>query len=473
MTVRYVSTRAAAGAGDLPFDEVLLAGLAADGGLYVPTVVPPLPEARPADGGQSDSGQSDGGYAELAARVISLYTGDAISYDLLRTLTADAYAGFGHPDVCPLVRLEEGHWLLELFYGPTFAFKDIALQVVARLFDFELERRDDRITIVGATSGDTGSAAMKSVAGLDRIDIVMLHPAGRTSEIQRRQMTTLTAPNVHAVDIEGTFDDCQDLVKAMFADEAFRSESRLAAVNSINWARVVAQVVYYVWAHRRLGGDRPVTFCVPTGNFGNVLAGHYARRMGLDVERLLIASNSNDILSRFLASGELSARDVVPTLSPSMDIQVSSNLERLLFELLGGDGPATERMVAAFRATGRAGLSPELHAELRAGFRGDRLDDQATLSVMADVHAKAGMFIDPHTAVGVGVSRRQRRPGELVVTLATAHPAKFPEAVTAATGRAPDMPEALAAVRDLPERCAHLPNDLEAVESFVRSVRRV
>jgi len=227
-----------------------------------------------------------------------------------------------------------------------------------------------------------------------------------------------------------------------------------------------------VWAHRRLGGDRPVTFCVPTGNFGNVLAGHYARRMGLDVERLLIASNSNDILSRFLASGELSAREVVPTLSPSMDIQIASNLERLLFELLGGDGPATERMVAAFRATGRAGLSPQLHAALRAGFRGDRLDDQATLAVMADVHAEAGMFIDPHTAVGVGVSRRQRRPGELVVTLATAHPAKFPEAVTAATGRPPDMPEALAAVRDLPERCAHLPNDLAAVESFGRSVRR-
>ena len=462
--MRYMSTRATTEgpAGGLAFDEVLLAGLAPDGGLYVPTAVPPLPAMASADGG----------YAELAARVMWPYAAGAVSFDDLGALAAEAYAGFGHPEVCPLVRLDDDHYLLELFHGPTFAFKDIALQVVARLFDHELERRDERVTIVGATSGDTGSAAMQAVAGRDRIDIVFLHPAGRTSEIQRRQMTTLTAPNVHAVAVDGTFDDCQDLVKAMFADEAFRTETGLAAVNSINWARVVAQIVYYAWAWRRLGGDRPVTFSVPTGNFGNVLAGHYARRMGLPVRRLLVASNANDILSRFLASGELAAREVVPTLSPSMDIQISSNLERLLFELLDGDGEATRRMLAEFRATGRAALSPGRHDRLCSEFFGDHLDDESTLAVMADVHAESGMVIDPHTAVGVGVARRLRRPGELVVTLATAHPAKFPEAVLAATGSAPEMPEALAAVTGLDERCADLPDDLAAVQSFVRSVRR-
>ena len=462
----YVSTRSAPGRRQgLAFDDVLLAGLAPDGGLYVPERVPKLFE-----GAVSEAGSLS--YAELAARLMAPYVGAAVDRDELETMVADAYAAFDHPDVCPLVALDEDHWLLELFHGPTFAFKDIALQVVARLFDYELGRRDERAMIVAATSGDTGSAAMEAMAGRERVDIVVLHPAGRTSVIQRRQMTTLDAPNVHAVAVDGTFDDCQDRVKEMFADDVFRTDLKLAAVNSINWARVAAQIVYYVWAAGRLADERPVTFCVPTGNFGNVLAGHYARRMGLPTERLMIASNTNDILSRLIETGELAAHDVVPTLSPSMDIQISSNLERLLFEVLDGDGAATEGLLKQFRSSGRAGLAPEQHQRIRAEFSGDRLDDSETLEVMGRVHASSQRFIDPHTAVGVGVAERCRRPGELVVTLATAHPAKFPEAVERATGSAPEPPPALAEVADRPERCASLPNDIAAIKHFVRSVRR-
>ena len=467
--MRYVCTRSQPGTvgngAGLAFDDVLLGGLAPDGGLYVPDSVPSLPQGRLRDPDRPD-------YAALATRLMQPYVDEAVSADDLAALVADAYSTFGHPDVCPLVAIEDDHWLLELFHGPTFAFKDVALQVVARLFDHELARRGDRAMIVAATSGDTGSAAMEAVAGRDRLDIVVLHPAGRTSEVQRRQMTTLDAPNVHAVAVDGTFDDCQDLVKAMFADEPFRRDMRLAAANSINWARVMAQIVYYVWAAELLAEDRPVTFCVPTGNFGNVLAGHYARRMGLPMERLLIASNTNDILSRLVETGELAARTVVPTLSPSMDIQISSNLERLIFELFDGDGAATAGLLARFRAEGRAALSPGQHERLRAGFSGDRIDDAETLEVMARVHADTGMFVDPHTAVGIGVSRRCRRPGEVVVTLGTAHPAKFPEAVVRATGRAPATPPALEAVAIRPERCTSLPDDLSSVEDFVRSVSR-
>ena len=464
--MRYVSTRSEPGHRDrLAFDDVLLAGLAPDGGLYVPEQVPKLPEDAAVDPGKPS-------YAELAARLMAPYVGEAVGGDELAAMAADAYAGFGHPEVCPLVELDDDHWLLELFHGPTFAFKDIALQVVARLFDHELDRRGERAMIVAATSGDTGSAAMEAVAGRDRLDIVVLHPEGRTSEIQRRQMTTLDAANVHAVAVDGTFDDCQDLVKAMFADESFRLDMRLAAVNSINWARVAAQIVYYVWAARRLADERPVTFCVPTGNFGNVLAGHYARRMGLPTERLLIASNTNDILSRLIETGALAAHEVVPTLSPSMDIQISSNLERLLFELFDGDGAGTAGLLRTFRAEGRAMLTSEQHEGLRAEFSGDRLDDAETLEVMGRIHAESGMFVDPHTAVGIGVAQRCRRPGELMVTLATAHPAKFGDAVVRATGRAPEMPGALAAVADRPERCASLPNDVTRIKDFVRSVCR-
>ncbi len=464
--MRYVSTRSRPdNRPRLGFADVLLGGLATDGGLHVPEFVPKLPKKLTSPSGNLS-------YVEVAACVLEPYLSDTICRSELLALLVDAYRAFEHSDVCGLVALNNDHWLLELFHGPTFAFKDIALQVVARLFDYELERRNDRAMIVAATSGDTGSAAMEAVAGRERLDIVVLYPQGRTSEIQRRQMTTLNAANAHAVAVDGTFDDCQDLVKAMFADEAFRSDMRLAAVNSINWARVAAQIVYYVWAAQQLTDDgRPVTFCVPTGNFGNVLAAHYASRMGLRIGRLLVASNSNDIVSRLLETGELAAHDVTPTLSPSMDIQISSNLERLFFELCDSDGAATAALLAQFRASGRAELTNDQHQRLREEFAGNRLDDPATLEVMRRVYAESKMLIDPHTAVGVGVAERCRQPGELVVSLATAHPAKFPEAVTRATGRAPDQPAALAAATEQPERLISLPNDLTTIKEFIRSAQ--
>jgi threonine synthase len=314
---------------------------------------------------------------------------------------------------------------------------------------------------------------MDAVRDRDRVDIVILFPKGRTSEVQRRQMTTLDAPNVHAVAVDGTFDDCQDLVKAMFADEAFRTRVGLSAVNSINWARVMAQIVYYAWAAQQLDRrDTPTTFCVPTGNFGNVFAGHCARRMGLPIERLLVASNTNDILTRLIHTGTMTAEAVVPTLSPSMDIQISSNLERLLFELLGANGPATAELLTDFRATGSVSLRPEQHAELIAGFAGGRLDDTETLDVIRDIHDSTGMLVEPHTAVGIGVARRLRRVDETVVTLATAHPAKFPDAVEQATGVRPPLPSHLADLYERAERVTDLPNDLANVEDFVDSVRR-
>lgn len=460
-TLRYVSTRGESPA--LDFGDVLLSGPAPDGGLYVPTEVPAL--EQPATAAARD-------YAGVAVAVMEPFVGDSISRADLSALVSDAYAGFDHPQVCPLVRLDDDHYLLEMFHGPTCAFKDIALQVVARLLDHELERRDSRAMIVVATSGDTGSAAMEAVRDRDRIDIVVLHPAGRTSEIQRLQMTTIPAGNVHAVAVDGTFDDCQDLVKAMFADEAFRAEMNLASANSINWARVMAQIVYYVWADRLLDDDRAATFCVPTGNFGNIYAGHYARRMGLAIDRLLIASNSNDILSRLVATGELLAEPVVPTLSPSMDIQISSNLERLLFELLDGNGAATAGLLSSFREQGRAGLDEARRQRLRSQFGADRVSDPETLETMAGVHAASGRLIDPHSAVAVAVAERLRRPGELIVTLATAHPAKFAAAVVAATGVVPEPPAVLAGVSGRPERFSELGNDLRAVQGFVRSLAR-
>ena len=458
MALCYVSSRGNAPV--LDFGDVLLAGLAADGGLYVPERFPPLTDESP------------DAYTPLAAAVMAPYVEGVIDPVAFEEMIEAAYATFDHPDVCPVVPLDDDHHLLELFHGPTLAFKDVALQLVGRLIDHELERRDQRVVIVGATSGDTGSAAMEAVRDRARIEIVILHPEGRTSEIQRRQMTTLESTNVHAVAIDGTFDDCQDLVKSMFADEPFRARCNLAAVNSINWARVMAQIVYYVWAAQKLGRrDRPTTFCVPTGNFGNVFAGHVARRMGLPVERFLIASNTNDMLSRLLETGELIADEVVPTLSPSMDIQISSNLERLLFELMDGNGAATAELIADFRTRGRASLGPEQHERLRAEFDGDRRDDQQTLEVMADVFERTGMLIDPHSAVAVGVADRLRRRGEPVVTLATAHPAKFPDAVERATGIEPRLPPRLEHILAAPERLDHLPNDLETVEDFVDSIR--
>ena len=345
--VRYLSTRdPRPQPRTLSFDEVLLAGLAADGGLYVPDHLPSLGE-------DTLRGHAGLPYAELAGRIMTLFAGDAFAADELRRMAAQAYSGFRHAAVTPLVQLDERLWLLELFHGPTLAFKDLALQLVGLLFDAVLARRREHVTVIGATSGDTGSAALEACRDRDAIDIFILYPHGRVSEVQRRQMTTVEAPNAHAIAIEGTFDDCQDLVKALFADTQLRHSLNLAAVNSINWARIAAQTVYYFAAAAALGAPyRRVSFSVPTGNFGNVYAGHIARRMGLPVERLVIGTNRNDILARYIANGEMTIAAVEPSLSPSMDIQVSSNFERLLFELKDRDGAAVDEAIASFRRTG-------------------------------------------------------------------------------------------------------------------------
>ena len=458
--MRYISTRGAAPV--LDFGDALLAGLADDGGLYVPEAWPVL-----GDGGRGD-------YVETAVEVMSPYVGDSVGADAFAAMVEDAYAVFDAPDVAPIVELSDGIHLLELFHGPTLAFKDVALQLVGRLFDHELDRRGERVTIVGATSGDTGSAAIEACRDRDNMDLVILHPAGRVSDVQRRQMTTVTSANVHNVAVDGTFDDCQDLVKAMFADVVFRDRVGLSAVNSINWARVMAQVVYYVVAAERLGGRRsPVAFSVPTGNFGNVFAGHVARCSGLAVPQLVVGSNTNDVLTQFFVEGTMTIDEVVPTSSPSMDIQVSSNLERLLFELLDRDGAAVAEQLDRFRASGSFRLDPVLHAALADGWAGARFDDGTVRDCIATEADRSGVLLDPHSAVGVLAARACRRdPSVPMVALATAHPAKFPDAVADATGIRPPLPERLADLHERPERLTRLPNDLAVVQEFVEAHRR-
>jgi threonine synthase len=460
--MRYVSTRGEAP--PLGFEDTLLAGLAADGGLYVPESWPALSR----EDWRSLRGLP---YADLAARLVSLFAGEAFDQATLTRLCREAYAGFGHPAVAPLVQLDHRLFALELFHGPTLAFKDVALQLLGRMFDHVLARRDARITIVGATSGDTGSAAIEACRDRARIDIVILHPKGRTSPIQRRQMTTVLAPNVGNIALLGTFDDCQDLVKAMFADAPFREAMRLAAVNSINWARIAAQIPYYAYAALALGApDREVAFAVPTGNFGNVFAAWAARRMGLSVHALIVCANRNDILARFIAANDMSIRPVEPSLSPSMDIQVSSNFERLLFELLDRDAAATAAAMARFRAEGRMPVPDPAWRRATALFRAAAVDDTATLAEIARLEAACGYLADPHTAIGVAAARAHM-PADAdipVVVAATAHPAKFPDAVARATGRRPALPARLADLETRPERCTDLPNDLAAVEEFVR-----
>lgn len=453
MPLRYVSTRGAAPA--LGFSDVLLAGLADDGGLYVPEAWPAL---------QVDPSATS--YADVAVDVMFPFVDGSIDRDDFAGMVADAYSTFDHPDVVPLVEMGEDTYLLELFHGPTLAFKDVALQLVGRLFDHELARRGERVTIVGATSGDTGSAAIEALRDRDAIDVVILHPKGRVSEVQRKLMTTVDAPNIRNVAIDGTFDDCQDLVKAMFADAPFRQRQRLSAVNSINFARVMAQTVYYVTTQRRLGG--PVSFAVPTGNFGNVFSGYGAMRMGVPVRQLVIGSNRNDILTRFLATGTMSISEVHATLSPAMDIQVSSNLERLLFELVGHDGGRIAELMAEFRGEGTVTFPKELLDTLSESFTGFRVDDDETIDEMRRTFEETSLVVDPHTAVGVAAARSAgREPGVPMVVLATAHPAKFPDAVQAALGVRPELPAHLADLDERPERVDELPNDLAAVQAYV------
>ncbi|MDH3755783.1 MAG: threonine synthase [Acidimicrobiia bacterium] len=458
--MRYVSTRGSAP--ELGFADAMLTALAADGGLYLPDHWPALDPAL------FDAGL---GYAELAEAVMWPFVEGSIERPAFAAIVSAAYGTFDVDDVAPLVEVDDDIWMLELFHGPTLAFKDIALQLLGRLFDHELGARGQRVTIVGATSGDTGSAAIEACRDREAIDIVILHPAGRVSEVQRRQMTTVDASNVHNVAVDGTFDDCQDLVKAMFADELFRKRMRLSAVNSINWARVMAQIVYYVWGATKLG--RPLSYAVPTGNFGNVFAGEAARRMGLPVERFVVASNRNDILTRFFSSGCLEISDVHPTLSPSMDIQVSSNLERLLFEIYERDGAAVAELLTAFRANGAAALDPSCFSRLDEHWVGTRLDDEETLAVMAGVYRDSNTLIDPHTAVGLGAARRFRAAIESpIVVMATADPAKFPDAVESATGVRPALPKRMADLHERPERYAEIAVDLHAVERHIEKVIR-
>ncbi len=411
-------------------------------------------------------------YAEVATRVMAPFVGDTLPEAVLRRIAREAYDGFGHSAVAPLKQLDGELWMMELFHGPTLAFKDYAMQILGRLFDHVLAERGERVTIVGATSGDTGSAAMEACRDREAIDCFILFPHGRVSPVQRRQMTTVDAPNVHAIAVEGTFDDCQDLVKAAFGDTEFRDEMTLSAVNSINWARIMPQIAYYFWAAVALGApERTVSFSVPSGNFGNVYSAYAARNMGLPIETLVVGTNANDILYRFLDSGTMETTGVQPTLSPSMDIQVSSNFERLLFDLVDRDGQAVQRTMNGFRQSGRYSVDPAQHARATALFRGARADDDTIVATIRDVAARTGELIDPHTAVGIEAeraTRADRDPTVPIVSLACAHPAKFADAVERAVGTAAPLPERMADLMDRPERETVMPNDLSALKTLVR-----
>jgi threonine synthase len=456
----YVSTRGEAPA--ISFADALLAGLARDGGLYVPERWPVLERGMIA-------GFKNRPYADVAFEVIRPYVAGSIKDADLARMIRDAYAGFGHPDVAPLVELAPGEYLLELFHGPTLAFKDVAMQLLARMMDYVLAERGERVTIVGATSGDTGGAAVEAFRGRDRVDMIMLFPDGRVSDVQRRMMTTASEPNVHAVAIDGTFDDCQALVKALFNDQAFRDRVKMSAVNSINWARIVAQSVYYFTSAVQLGApDRAIRFCVPTGNFGDIFAGYAASRMGLPVERLIIATNVNDILARTLASGVYEPRAVVATASPAMDIQISSNFERLLFEATGRNPVAVLRMMAELATEKQFKIPADALNAIRKLFSAGRADESETAATIRTLHKANAYVLDPHSAVGVAVARKFKGEGKsAIVSLATAHPAKFPEAVDAAIGVRPQLPAPLADLGARRERVTRLPASVDAVARFV------
>jgi threonine synthase len=467
--LNYLSTRQAPGANaNRSFEDVLLAGLAPDGGLFVPSSWPVLATAEIRRLARLD-------YPALAAAVLAPFIGETLAPPALEDLLRDAYAGFDHCAVAPLKQIGRDEWLLELFHGPTLAFKDYALQVLGRLFDAVLGRRGEHVTIVGATSGDTGSAAIEACRDRANLDIFILYPHGRVSEVQRRQMTSVASGNVHTLAVEGNFDDCQDQVKALFGDAAFRDAYRLSAVNSINWARIVIQSVYYFAAATALGApDRAVSFAVPTGNFGNVYAGYVARRMGLPIERLVIGTNRNDILYRFIQTGEMRVGAVEPSLSPSMDIQVSSNFERLLFEVTGRDGAWLARVMAEFRRTGALDCGADAVENIRGLIAAHRVDDAATLATITRIFRETGEVLDPHSAVAVAAMRAiGGEPGIPRVALACAHPAKFPETVERATGRRPALPPHLQDLMTRPERINIVPNDLTAIRDFIAARARI
>ena len=456
----YISTRGSAPV--LDFASATLAGLASDGGLY-------LPREWPRFTAEEIAAMVGLPYAQLAARVMQPFVGDSLTPERLLELTTLAYGRFAHAAVTPLKQLDQQHWLLELFHGPTLAFKDVALQLLGLLFEEFLARGGDPLTIVGATSGDTGSAAIDAVAGRARIDIFMLHPQGRVSDVQRRQMTTVLAPNVHNIAMDGTFDDAQAMVKRMFNDPAMTSRFAIGAVNSINWARLMAQVVYYFAAALQLGApQRKVAFAVPTGNFGDVFAGYVAAQMGLPVERLIVATNVNDILHRALSTGDYSAGKVTPTAAPSMDIQVSSNFERLLFDLGGRDGAATAAQMGTFEASKAMQLTNRQREGAAKLFSSARADPDDMAQALRWAYEQTGELLDPHTAIGLHAARASGLPGDVpVVTLATAHPAKFRDAVERATGQRPSLPARIGDLFERAERMSELPGDYAAIADYI------
>lgn len=463
--MKYISTRGEAPS--LGFDDVLLAGLARDGGLYVPEIWPQMtPHEISSLAGRS--------YAEVALEITRRFTGDAFALEELEAIIERAYGAFGHPAVAPLVQVDHRTWLLELFHGPTLAFKDVAMQLLAPMMDAVLARDGKRVTIVGATSGDTGSAAIEAFRGRDAIDVFILHPHGRVSEIQRRQMTTVLDDNVHNIALDGTFDDCQALLKALFNDHAFRDRIGLAGVNSINWARVLAQVVYYFTSAVALGApDRTVSFVVPTGNFGDIFAGYVAGRMGLPLERLVVATNINDILHRALTTGRYDTGTVTPTSSPSMDIQVSSNFERLLFDACGRDGTHIRRLMQGLAQSGGFGIEAAALERMKLLFESQRVDEDGCAARIAGCLRETGLLLDPHSAIGLEAANRMGRTDTAVICLATAHPAKFPDAVERASGRRPSLPERIADIGQRPERVTRLPNDIDAVKTFIDAHARL
>ena len=462
--MQYVSTRGEAP--ELGFEDVLLTGLARDGGLYVPKSWPQIS----ADELRGLRGRP---YQDVAFQVVSKFTGSAIPETDLKQMVAEAYATFGHPAVTPLKQMDANQWLLELFHGPTLAFKDVAMQLLARLMEWSLKKRGSHATIVGATSGDTGGAAIDAFKNSRNATTIILHPNGRVSDVQRRQMTTVDSPAIHNIAIEGNLDDCQDILKALFNEHAFLDRVGLAGVNSINWARIMAQVVYYVSSAVALGApDRKISFCVPTGNFGDIFAGYTAKRMGVPIDRLVIATNVNDILDRTLKTGRYEMQGVKPSSSPSMDIQVSSNFERLLFEVCGRDAAAISGLMSGLTQSGAFTIAPKELAVIREEFDSFAVGEAETAQTIAQALKSTGELLDPHSATGFAAALRAKAGTSPMVTLATAHPAKFPEAVEKASGVRPHLPQRLSHLLNAKERFTILPNSAAAVRDFVLSIKK-
>lgn len=460
MSIRYISTRGQSP--ELSFKQVVLAGLAPDGGLYVPTSLPQFSAEQMASWKGLD-------YPSLAAEILAPFC-DGVD---IKSLTAEAYSDFRHAETAPLTKLADNHYLLELFHGPTLAFKDFALQLLGRLLETLLAEKGEHVTVLGATSGDTGSAAIAGCRGRGNMDIYILHPKGRVSEVQRRQMTTVADANVHNIAIEGSFDDCQNIVKTLFVDAEFRANHKLTAVNSINWARIMAQIVYYFYAALKLGApEKSMSFTVPTGNFGDIYAGYLAKRMGLPVERLMIASNRNDILTRCVETGEYKVDGVTPSLSPSMDIQLSSNFERLLFEFYDNDPKALRSVMTDLKEKGQFTLTPAAHSRLKESFDAMSVDDAQTLAQITKTHEATGEILDPHSAVGVMAAEKSLNNDTPMITLATAHPAKFGDAVKKAIGIDPKLPPHMADLFEKSERMKTLPADAEVIKSYIIDVNQ-